>query len=83
MLLNRVQFSVWFSRKNRERRVEAEKMAVGGFAVDGPAVGNVNSKVTASVVITCIVAASSGLIFGYDIGISGPFLTINFFCPEH
>lgn len=45
-------------------------MAGGAFAVDGPVTG-FNGKITASVVITCIVAASSGLIFGYDIGISG------------
>lgn len=49
-------------------------MAVGGFAVDGPlAVTGVEGKITVSVVITCIVAASCGLIFGYDIGISGAF----------
>lgn len=28
-------------------------------------------KLTASVLITCIVAAMGGLIFGYDLGISG------------
>ncbi|KDP41373.1 hypothetical protein JCGZ_15780 [Jatropha curcas] len=50
-------------------------MAVGGFAVDGP-VGGFNGKITISVVITCIVAASSGLIFGYDIGISGGVTTM-------
>ncbi|XP_028771806.1 sugar transport protein 5-like [Neltuma alba] len=44
-------------------------MAVGGMAVDAPA--GFDGKITLSVVITCIVAASSGLIFGYDIGISG------------
>lgn len=49
-------------------------MAVGGFAVDGLGSG-FNGKITVSVVITCIVAASSGLIFGYDIGISGTALT--------
>ncbi|KAG8082168.1 hypothetical protein GUJ93_ZPchr0014g47229 [Zizania palustris] len=27
--------------------------------------------VTASVVVTCLMAASCGLIFGYDVGISG------------
>ncbi|KAL6962729.1 Sugar transport protein 11, partial [Sarracenia purpurea var. burkii] len=44
-------------------------MAVGGIVVDGH--GKVFSgRVTASVVITSIVAASGGLIFGYDIGIS-------------
>ncbi|XP_065882115.1 sugar transport protein 5 isoform X2 [Euphorbia lathyris] len=35
-----------------------------------------DSRITASVVITCIVAASSGLIFGYDIGISGGVTTM-------
>lgn len=52
-------------------------MAVGGFAVDGPGSGTAFSgKITLSVVITCIVAASSGLIFGYDIGISGGVTTM-------
>ncbi|XP_018806846.2 sugar transport protein 5 [Juglans regia] len=52
-------------------------MAVGGFAVDGPGTGTgFQGKITASVVITCIVAASSGLIFGYDIGISGGVTTM-------
>ncbi|TXG52806.1 hypothetical protein EZV62_021975 [Acer yangbiense] len=50
-------------------------MAVGGFAVDGPVVV-LYGKITVSVVITCIVAASSGLIFGYDIGISGGVTTM-------
>lgn len=52
-------------------------MAVGGIAVDG---GNVNAynngRITAAVVITSIVAASGGLIFGYDIGISGGVTTM-------
>ncbi|KAK0576739.1 hypothetical protein LWI29_022590 [Acer saccharum] len=50
-------------------------MAVGGFAVDGPVIV-LYGKITVSVVITCIVAASSGLIFGYDIGISGGVTTM-------
>ena len=49
-------------------------MAGGSFAVDGPVTGINNGKITLSVVITCIVDASCGLIFGYDIGISGQFL---------
>ncbi|GAV59260.1 Sugar_tr domain-containing protein [Cephalotus follicularis] len=51
-------------------------MAIGGFAIDGPANGFGSGKVTVSVAITCIVAASSGLIFGYDIGISGGVTTM-------
>ncbi|OWM77951.1 sugar transport protein 11-like [Punica granatum] len=45
-------------------------MAGGGFVAQGH-VGNYNGGVTAFVVITCIVAAMGGLLFGYDIGISG------------
>ncbi|XP_048332573.2 sugar transport protein 5 [Ziziphus jujuba] len=50
-------------------------MAGGAFAVDGPA-SALYGKITVAVVITCIVAASSGLIFGYDIGISGGVTTM-------
>ncbi|XP_028757426.1 sugar transport protein 5-like [Neltuma alba] len=50
-------------------------MAVGGFAVDAPS-NSFGGEITLSVVITCIVAASSGLIFGYDIGISGGVTTM-------
>ncbi|KAM7257403.1 hypothetical protein ACFE04_013144 [Oxalis oulophora] len=51
-------------------------MPLAGFAVDGPATSVADVKITSSVVITCIVAASSGLIFGYDIGISGGVTTM-------
>lgn len=46
-------------------------MAIGGLAIDVSGVGNIDAQITAAVVMTCVVAASSGLIFGYDIGISG------------
>ncbi|KAI5678420.1 hypothetical protein M9H77_09370 [Catharanthus roseus] len=42
----------------------------GGHIVSGGG-GNYDGKVTSFVVITCLVAATGGLIFGYDIGISG------------
>lgn len=45
-------------------------MAPGVFAFEGLS-GNYGGRITLSVVMTCIVAASAGLIFGYDIGISG------------
>lgn len=72
----------WLDSKKKKKQgkvylTEESKMAVGGFAVDGHATG-LNGKMTVSVVITCIVAATSGLIFGYDVGISGPFLSICF-----
>ncbi|XP_047164060.1 sugar transport protein 5-like isoform X1 [Vigna umbellata] len=41
-----------------------------------PAVNGFAGKITLSVVITCLVAASSGLIFGYDVGISGGVTTM-------
>ncbi|XP_021740192.1 sugar transport protein 5 [Chenopodium quinoa] len=54
-------------------------MVGGSFVGDGggPRVrGDSGGHVTAAVVITCIVAASGGLIFGYDIGISGGVTTM-------
>ncbi|KAK7321178.1 hypothetical protein VNO77_31542 [Canavalia gladiata] len=56
-------------------------MAVGGFAADA-SVNDFNGKITLSVVITCIVAASGGLIFGYDIGISGGVTTMKPFLEK-
>ncbi|KAL3514139.1 hypothetical protein ACH5RR_026856 [Cinchona calisaya] len=44
--------------------------------------GLVDGKITAAVVITCIVAASGGLIFGYDIGISGGVTTMQPFLKK-
>lgn len=55
-------------------------MTAGVFATEGSSSRNdielsanasVEGSLTAAVVIICIVAASAGLIFGYDIGISG------------
>lgn len=56
-------------------------MALGGFAVDDNSRA-FSGRVTASVVITCIVAASGGLIFGYDIGISGGVTTMEPFLKK-
>ncbi|KAH7524398.1 hypothetical protein FEM48_Zijuj06G0115000 [Ziziphus jujuba var. spinosa] len=57
--------------------MNTRSMTVGGnFSVDAGSINHVNNKITLSVVITCIVAASSGLIFGYDIGISGGVTTM-------
>ena len=48
-------------------------MAGGGFAAaeGGHARHDYGGGVTVSVVVTCLMAASCGLIFGYDIGVSG------------
>ncbi|KAL5697308.1 Sugar transport protein mst6 [Ranunculus cassubicifolius] len=45
-------------------------MAGGGF-VDNGQVRDYGGKITVFVLITCLVAATGGLIFGYDLGISG------------
>jgi hypothetical protein len=53
-------------------------MAGGVFAVDRTpdATINVGGKLTLSIIITCIVAASGGLLFGYDVGISGSYISV-------
>jgi hypothetical protein len=48
-------------------------MAGGGH--DGGA-GDYGGGVTFSVVVTCLMAASCGLIFGYDSGVSGAYSTV-------
>ncbi|XVF67013.1 hypothetical protein PTKIN_Ptkin10aG0086400 [Pterospermum kingtungense] len=45
-------------------------MGAGGFvAQDGGA--NYEGRVTSFLIVTCLIAATGGLLFGYDIGISG------------
>jgi hypothetical protein len=54
---------------------EASKLSVmaAGLAVKSEG-EQYNGKMTRFVVLSCMVAATGGLIFGYDIGVSGPFL---------
>jgi predicted alpha/beta-hydrolase family hydrolase len=49
-------------------------MAIGGF-VEGPAAAGADygGRVTSFVVLSCIVAGSGGILFGYDLGISGSY----------
>ncbi|KAJ8759308.1 hypothetical protein K2173_006828 [Erythroxylum novogranatense] len=56
-------------------------MAAGGF-VDPSGVRNYSGRVTAFVIITCFVAAFGGLIFGYDIGISGGVTSMDSFLEK-
>ena len=48
-----------------------EAMAVGLAKTSEE--GQYNAKMTLLVVLSCMVAATGGIIFGYDLGISGPF----------
>jgi hypothetical protein len=50
--------------------VESVKMTGGGFSVSAPGV-EFEAKITPIVIISCIMAATGGLMFGYDVGISG------------
>ncbi|KAG5061677.1 hypothetical protein AAZX31_01G224100 [Glycine max] len=45
-------------------------MAGGGFTSGGGA-GDFEAKITPIVIISCIMAATGGLMFGYDVGVSG------------
>lgn len=55
-------------------RIEAS-MAVGlAIASNGR---GYSGKMTSTVILSCMVAATGGIIFGYDIGISGFFLSLN------
>jgi hypothetical protein len=46
-------------------------MAGGAFATSGR--GDFEAKITPIVIISCIMAATGGLMFGYDVGVSGNF----------
>ncbi|OAY65980.1 Sugar transport protein 5 [Ananas comosus] len=50
----------------------------GGFVVNGPA-SDYGGGLTFSMIVTCVVAASGGLIFGYDVGVSGGVTTMESF----
>lgn len=58
-------------------------MAGGVLPVDSTPVAvtaiNIGGKLTLSIIITCIVAASGGLLYGYDLGVSGFFFLLRLF----
>lgn len=56
-------------RKKAEKDIVLGEMAGGGIATN--TTKQYEGRVTAFVLVTCIVAAMGGLLFGYDIGISG------------
>ncbi|PNX72030.1 sugar transport protein 5-like, partial [Trifolium pratense] len=53
-------------------------MAGGILPVDSTPISaiNIDGKLTLSIIITCIVAASGGLLYGYDLGVSGGVTTM-------
>lgn len=46
-------------------------MPAAGFAVTSSSGVEFEAKITPVVIISCMMAASGGLMFGYDVGISG------------
>jgi len=56
-------------------------MAGGGFIAQGGG-RDYEARVTGFVVVTCVVAAMGGLIFGYDIGISGGVTSMDHFLKK-
>ncbi|XP_068634607.1 sugar transport protein MST3-like [Aristolochia californica] len=53
----------------------------GGVVMTGE-VKNYSGKVTGFVIFTCLVAASGGLIFGYDLGVSGGVTSMDVFLED-
>jgi hypothetical protein len=49
-------------------------MTGGGMSVSAPGGVEFEAKITPIVIISCIMAATGGLMFGYDVGISGNLL---------
>lgn len=46
-------------------------MPGGGFSVAPTGGSQFEAKITPIVIISCIMAATGGLMFGYDVGVSG------------
>ncbi|KAF8388027.1 hypothetical protein HHK36_026693 [Tetracentron sinense] len=46
-------------------------MPAGGFSASTTAGGEFEARITPIVIISCIMAATGGLMFGYDVGVSG------------
>ncbi|XP_059446905.1 sugar transport protein 13-like [Corylus avellana] len=57
-------------------------MPAGGFAVAPVAGDGAEAKLTPTVIISCIMAATGGLMFGYDVGISGGVTSMPSFLKE-
>jgi len=51
-------------------------MTGGGFTASG---NDFEAKITPIVILSCIMAATGGLMFGYDVGVSGNNLVIRNF----
>ncbi|PKA49860.1 Sugar transport protein 13 [Apostasia shenzhenica] len=57
-------------------------MPAGGFSVAAPAGTEFEAKITPVVIISCIMAATGGLMFGYDNGVTGGVTSMNDFLKK-
>ncbi|XP_051182512.1 sugar transport protein MST4 [Lolium perenne] len=57
-------------------------MTGGGMSVSAPGGVEFEAKITPIVIISCIMAATGGLMFGYDVGISGGVTSMDDFLEE-
>lgn len=48
-------------------------MPAGGFSAPSGGGTEFEAKITPIVIISCIMAATGGLMFGYDVGVSGKY----------
>ncbi|WVZ98427.1 hypothetical protein U9M48_043873 [Paspalum notatum var. saurae] len=68
------------------RRRAPPKMPAGGFSVSSvappPPGTEFEAKITPAVVMSCVMAATGGLMFGYDIGVSGGVTSMDDFLGE-
>ncbi|KAF6153326.1 hypothetical protein GIB67_003516 [Kingdonia uniflora] len=69
----------WF--RSMDDRVYNIIMAEGNFVTQGE-VKDYGGRVTLFVLVTCLVAATGGLIFGYDLGISGGVTSMDVFLKK-
>ncbi len=57
--------------RERERERERQRDMAGGHVMAVGPIRHYEGRTTVYVALACILAASGGLLFGYDIGISG------------
>lgn len=67
--LKSLPFSQSVIVREGEKKSELGETMVAGMVVNNG--GEYNGKMTSFVLLSCMIAATGGVIFGYDIGISG------------
>lgn len=66
-----LSFFYVLARKGFLRVLDLFDMPAGGFSGTAPSGVEFEARITPIVIISCIMAATGGLMFGYDVGVSG------------